>query len=474
MSGYVSTEITDPRLRLTNRVCSSLLKENTHGESSQDKTNHILADLNEVKKLDPEYIGQLAFYSRQVLGIRKTANFLLAYLASHPETQPFLPQYFMITAKSPLDLLDVLEMAQTCRGPREFDGHYHVPFPLKVAIQEKFAEFDTAVLAKYCSDGRRKRVLRKLKDKKQKHQNPIFKLCMKQLVRLCHIKRPADHVMAILGKKYPSTYEAFQRSLLNERTTFDPEKIGTRMKLPIASSIEVLISMQGNTAATWETIIKNDWLPLKDLLKNVKNIMEAKVDEEATQLVLGKLTDLNSYKKNKFFPIKFYSAYEAVLEGANLQIRQEELESIKVRETPQSPFLDWLAKMFNVARPIVTRMRPATKSATYKNKTPKSKLANPEVAFQYISALEAAVKLSISMNVSKLLGHSVILCDVSGSMRSPIATARNIGSARTFIEVGITLGLMMKHVCESCEFIIFSSPKGGSAGSQWSWRVRTS
>mmetsp|Transcript_9875 Transcript_9875/g.19573 ORF Transcript_9875/g.19573 Transcript_9875/m.19573 type:complete len:616 (+) Transcript_9875:833-2680(+) len=459
MSGYVSSEITDPRLRLTNRVCSSLIKENTHGERSEEKASNILHDLHEVKKLDPEYIGQLAYYSRQVLGIRKTANFLLAYLAVNDETLPYLAQYMRITAKSPLDLMDVVEMVQTMRTPRTFDKHYHIPLGLKVAVQEKFAEFDTKILAKYCSEGRRKRVLKKLKDKKQKELEPIFKLCMKQLVRLCHIKRPACHVMAILGKKYPSTIEEFESSLLNETGTFEPERAGSRMKLPIASSVEVLISLQGNKAETWEAIIKNDWLPLKDILKNIKNIMVARVDEEATQLVLGKLTDPASYKRNKFFPIKFYSAYEAALEVTHLNIKEAELEQIKLKQTPQSPFLDWLSTIFNIKRPASImrgRRAPAPKKIIKK-----AKKLSPEVGFRYISALEAAVKMSMSMNVSKLLGHSVIFCDVSGSMRSPIATARNIGSVRSFIEVGIMLGLMLKQVCESSEFLIFSSPSGG-------------
>lgn len=466
MSGYVSSKITDPRLRLTNRVCSSLIKENTHGESSQAKTVNILADLNEVKMMDPEYIGQLAYYSRQILGIRKTANFLLAYLACNPETEQFLPHYFRITAKSPLDVMDVLEMVQTCNSPtREFDRHYHLTSTLKSAIQAKFAEFDTASLSKYCSEGRRKRVMHKIKDKKEKFGSRIFKVCMKQVVRLCHIKRPADHVMAILGKKYPATIEDFERSLLNERTSFDPDRAGTRMKLPVASSLEVLISLRGNTRETWETIIQNDWLPLKDILKNLKNIILAQLSEESTQLVFNRLTDEQSYKKNKFFPIKIYSAYEAVIEVANLTLNGAELEAIKFREIPTSPLLDWLSTMFTISRPKVSL--PPSRANHYKKKLPLTMLVGPEIAYRYISTLETAVKLLIHTNVNKLLGHSIILCDVSGSMRNPIATARNIGSVRSFIEVGIMLGLMLKQVCESCDFLIFSNPKRGSNGKCW-------
>ena len=82
-----------------------------------------------------------------------------------------------------------------------------------------------------------------------------------------------------------------------------------------------------------------------------------------------------------------------------------------------------------------------------------------ELLDRYKEALETAIKIATAENVKPISGHTVIFCDVSGSMRTPVSGAGSLGSFADCMQIGLLLGLMLRFVCENSDFKIFSSPK---------------
>uniref|UniRef100_A0A4W5JTH8 TROVE domain-containing protein n=1 Tax=Hucho hucho TaxID=62062 RepID=A0A4W5JTH8_9TELE len=76
---------------------------------------------------------------------------------------------------------------------------------------------------------------------------------LKKMIKRLHIKEPAQHVLAILGKRYPGDPKAFSRSGLSG--VWDRERAGQRMKLKQPDTWERTLSQEGNKASTWEKLI---------------------------------------------------------------------------------------------------------------------------------------------------------------------------------------------------------------------------
>ena len=153
----VGSKIDDPRQRLLNRVAACMLKEPNFYQTSDSKVVDLLKDLAEVLEVDPEFISQLAYYSRNTLNLRSVSNFLLAYAACHEQSREYVSQYFTATVRLPTDLAEVIEAAENLVG--------NIPSVLQRLVRLKFKEFNTYQMGKYCSEGRRKRTMAKNKKK---------------------------------------------------------------------------------------------------------------------------------------------------------------------------------------------------------------------------------------------------------------------------------------------------------------------
>ena len=475
---FLSTRIEDPRVRLLNRVSCCLLREPNYYSTAEEKIVNMLEDLKAVAEIDPEFISQTAYYTRQVLNIRSTSNFLLAFAFSNKQANNYVRRYFPHSINLPTDLIEVVEIYKAL-SDHGSDEKIQLSKKLKEAIRAKFADFRLYQLGKYCSEGRRKRQAIKKKraeadkarldpqraqlqeqinnetnrktkltltgtfkkvEKKLKAAAKILKkrkdLSFKKLIRLCHIKKPAFNVMAILGKKYPTTEEEFNRSLLNEEMQFDHTMAGKRMKVPLPRTWETMLSERGNKAEVWEELIKSKQLPFMAMLRNLRNILITGVDTDTHRLVIDRVNDPQAIGNSKLFPFRFFSAYQA------LEINVENLQKLHNGEEISGEESE-LTKYGKPKKVIIPKHPPT-----------------PELLQEYRSALENAVKIATSINVPPIRGNTVIFCDVSGSMETPISGGEGLGSIRTCREIGVLMGLMLKYVCESSKVCAFSSPRG--------------
>ena len=457
---FIGRSIDDPREQLVARVAANMLKEPNFYSASDQKRTELLAALEAILPTDPEFICKLAFYAREKLNIRSTSNFLVAFAAARPQTKPLLDKYFSKTIRLPNDLLEVVQHLQELTPKEVPEGHYYVPKALTRAIRLKFKEFNIYQLGKYCSEGRRKRLAKKEKGKEEK--NDKLQLAMKRLVRLCHLKEPAEAVCAIIGVRYPASEEEFKATSLAQTGTFNPEQAGKRMKIPTPVTWETELSAKGNSALVWEDLIKAGKLPFMAMLRNLRNLIITGVDRETHEIVLARLQDPRQIAQSRLFPFRFFSAFEA------LNVDVEELRKIKEDPSYEPPAptgkrglkrgRGGLRGGRRGSRRVRSASPPASDPAPTKKRIVPKELPTPGLLDAYKSALETAVKLATTANVQPVLGHSVILCDVSGSMGAKLSGGSGLGSVRTCKDAGILLGLMLRYVCESSDVIAFSSP----------------
>eukprot|EP00698_Gefionella_okellyi_P008948 TRINITY_DN2245_c0_g1_i1.p1 TRINITY_DN2245_c0_g1~~TRINITY_DN2245_c0_g1_i1.p1 ORF type:complete len:734 (+),score=227.50 TRINITY_DN2245_c0_g1_i1:129-2330(+) len=345
-AGWAVEAISDEKLRLLNLVCATLIHEPRYYSSVDSSRKAIIDALNQVASSDPEFVLKLAFYVREDMNIRSTANFLLAHAAATPACRPFLRQYFCAATRLPTDVLETVELYVEAQGG---DPRTSIPACLRKAVQDKLATFSEFTLAKYNHEASVKKA--KAKERKAKaakspadgpqpmkrqfgvrrpakpaatpstedDQKPQRKqLTLKRLIRLVHATKPVNAVMCIVGKKYPTTAEEFAKCGLSGE--FDPASplCGKRMKLAVPETWETQLSAMGNNAATWETLLDHRKVPFMATLRNIRNLLMTGVSPKHHARVIARFENEQQVANSRQFPFRFLAAYD-VLESVDPQ-----------------------------------------------------------------------------------------------------------------------------------------------------------
>ena len=473
------------KITLINAVATSLLKSPDFKNKKDPSTKHLTKLGNQVSHHDPEFILKLAIYTRNELNIRTTANFLLALAANISYCRPFLKKYFNATINIPSDWIEVAEVYQAFHDKSLNFGS--LPTALRKVMIVKFKSFDSYQLAKYNKDTSKKKKKKKPKPEKggktpgkggktetrsskyqsQKYQPPKpqpvqpppppkpqessdsdsndsddtlvasdtesegeverLTFTLKQLIRKLHIADPVEHVMCLIGKRYPEDPEALRRSGL--AGIWDQDRAGKRMKLPTPETWETQISMRGNKAEVWEELIDHKKLPFMAMLRNLRNVIIAGISNKHHQFITGRLTDERAVVNSRQFPFRFFSAYEV-------------LNQLENRETVKP-----------MMRGVMKGSNPLKKIKKVKEIPP----VNPELLKKYRNALDTALKIATRHNVKPIKGNTVVLCNVGSSMDKPCTSARGLGKPRTVLEIGLLLGLMCKYACEECTVALYGN-----------------
>ncbi|XP_037131488.1 telomerase protein component 1 isoform X2 [Syngnathus acus] len=446
----IDEELKDKKYFLLNAVCCSLVQKSTNPgqkdwHSEQSVWTKITNLVKKISEFDPQFVLKVALYTRQELNIRITANFLLALAANLPATKCHVRRYFCASVQLPSDWLEVVRIYSACFSRS-------LPMCLKKAMADKFKEFSEYQLAKYntrkhrCKHNRNKS--KKPSDKDltkwanwlrsdttilQKYLNTDVKTTvdkkqnefnMKKMIKKFHIKEPAEHVMAILGRKYPADQKAFNRSGL--KGYWDRDRAGQRMKLKDAETWERLLSQEGNKAATWEKLIDNNSLPFMAMLRNLRNMIKQGISMTHHEKILRRLVNKKAVVQSRQFPFRFLSAYKVIMELCNLSMAQtssnsEILKNIlkKIPKSKRFGRLDWQSasrKRLRVALgvPFVYRVYRMKKDHFLKANLGKQRVSLLE---RYRQALEKAVQLSCRYNIPPLPGRTVILVHNTRSNR---------------------------------------------------------
>ncbi|KAM9349866.1 telomerase protein component 1 [Symphorus nematophorus] len=449
----VKEELKDKKYLLLNAVCCSLVNKSTApGQKDWDAEDSVWTRIKnlaaDISVIDPEFLLKVAVYTRQQLNIRITANFLLALAANQPSTKSHVRRYFCAAVQLPSDWLEVVRIYSTCFSRS-------LPMCLKKAMADKFKQFSEYQLAKYntrkhrCKHSRNRRKAKNVNDEQLKEWANLLRsdatilkkflqlegtkkvvdkkqseFSIKKMIKRLHIKEPAEHVMAILGKKYPADPKTFNRSGM--KGTWDRERAGQRMKLKEPETWERLLSLEGNKAATWEKLIDNKSLPFMAMLRNLRNMIIKGISEAHHKKILSKLTNKKAVIQSRQFPFRFLAAYKVIMELHTLaSASQQAIPPVKeilasiLKKIPKSKRFnrqDWDKTPRSRIRvtlgvPFIYRLYRIKKAELIKANQRQYDVA---LLDRYCKALEKAVQISCRYNVPPLPGRTVIL--LSGNM----------------------------------------------------------
>ncbi|CAF0781386.1 unnamed protein product [Adineta steineri] len=495
---------------LLNSLADSLLSQPDLRKATDQKRSELIRLANLVVDQDPEFILKAALYTRNHLNIRITANFLVAYAAYTDSCRIFLKKYFKTIVNLPSDWIEIAELYQTFFDKRIHFGS--LPSALRRVMIKKFPDFDKYQLAKYnkekarlkkakkanaaqgttsggtrgrggASSGRggrgrgsfrggrggrgasrasstdsnmstttdeptldkaARKNMTKINEEDRETRRMAFTL--KRLIRQLHISEPVEHVWCLLGKRYPETSEQFYLSRLPG--VFEGERANKRMKLPTPETWETQISLKGNKAAVWQQLIDNKKLPFMAMLRNLRNMIKAGIDEKHHQWVLKKLSDEGAVTYSRQFPFRFFSAYQVLDE------LEEEFNNWCSAKETVGTLPDEKKRLTKEQKDKKSRLTPSEKA---------KKLASKEMPYdlallqRYRKALDCSVKIATQHNCQPIPGRTFVFCNLSDAMSQPCQAARGLGKPRTRAEIGLLMGLMCKSACESSRLIVYKT-----------------
>uniref|UniRef100_A0A8C5SGA3 Telomerase protein component 1 n=1 Tax=Laticauda laticaudata TaxID=8630 RepID=A0A8C5SGA3_LATLA len=509
------------KLMFLSMVCCSLMEGACFGNPPGLLQKKLMKICRSLAECEPEFILKVALYARQELNIRSTANFLLALASYLQPCRPHVRRYFCHVVQLPSDWMQVAKLYQSLAG--EEGTLAPMPSCLRAGMADKFRQFDAYQLAKYNTRKSRGKQRHKPKaakserntswDNWKKHKlgrNPVFAakcealkktsqemmdsvkveavrdlFSLKNLIHRLHISEPAQHVMSLLGRRYPTDLPSFSRSGLPG--PWDPALAGTRMRLPVPQTWDRELSYCGNKAAVWEELIDSRKLPFMAMLRNLRNMLKSGVSERHHQHLLKCLEDKDSVIRSRQLPFRFLSAYKVILD------LEKELKEKDEPFPNNRHFIEKVTKLLKL--PMNFERRRYVRGCMEipfifqmvkkeKKKLLKSRVVHytAELLQRYCQALETAVGLSVKHNMHPIPGRTLILISNCYQLGKPCVQGKNMycptfdrnscndrKNPMTVRDLAMLLGSMLYSVCEQakvflCNFsdIVGAIPMTGS------------
>ena len=256
--GHVAYSMQD-KPKLVTQVLTSFFNESKfYGDNSKEMKQLIPS----VIKQDPEFVSKLAVFARREFNMRSVAHVLTGFLANVPEGKPYIRQTVEGVTLRGDDATEILSFYLSEFGKP-------IPNGLRRALKAVFTGFDAYTLAKYKGEG--------------------HAVKMRDILRICR-PHPETAQQSVMWKQ-----------LLD----------GT---LPTPLTWESELSANGNNKETWEKLIDSGKVGYMALLRNLRNIVNAKPDN--MQVVLDKIADPEAVRHSKQLPFRFLSAYKNMPAGS--------------------------------------------------------------------------------------------------------------------------------------------------------------
>lgn len=340
--------VMSPELELYSAVVTASLEDKFY-----EKNNIFMNRIVElISKVDPMYVAQLAVYTRTQMHMRSVPLFLLVELAKIHRGDDLLSRAVEKTVLRADEITELL----ACYQSRNNSGNdakklAKLSKQIQFGLQHSFNKFDEYQFAKYDRDSA-----------EVKLRDALF---------LVHPKAKDDAQQIIFDKiannnlAVPYTWETELSALgkINFENA-DQRNEAFRMK--------------------WEELIDSGKLGYMALLRNLRNILESKVDYAHVEKLCNVIADSNAVINSKQLPFRYLSAYREV------------------------------------------------------------SLINSVSTSLVLSALEDAV--DVSAHNIKGFGHDtkvLLACDVSGSMQHSISPRSKV----QFYDIGLMLSMLLKNKC---------------------------
>jgi len=263
-----------PALELYTAVATAGLNDKFYESAGESLTR--IREL--IRQNDASFVARLAIYAREQMYLRSISMVLaveLAAIHSGDSLVATLVERVVKRADEITELLACYSMANSRTGVKKLNK---ISKQVQKGLAAAFNKFDEYQFAKY---------------------NRQTEIKLKDALFLVH-PRAKDQTQQVLfdkivrdGLQAPYTWEV-ELSVLGQ-TNFGSEE-----------------QRQRAVKEKWEELIYSGRLGYMALLRNLRNILEAKVSKEAIRAVYGILTDARAIAASRQLPFRFLSAYREI------------------------------------------------------------------------------------------------------------------------------------------------------------------
>ena len=441
-----------PEWELYTTVVTTMGVEDKFYESGEDRVRRI-ADL--VRKVKPEFVAQLAVYTREQMHLRSVPLLLLVELAQCHHGDSLVSRAVCRTIQRADEITELLMCYQWRTGKTDLSG---LSCQLRKGLAGAFNKFDEYQFAKY--------------DRKDR------KVTLRDALILVHPK-PKDDQQANIFRKIksdtletPVTWETELSAVGQHHFDSEEEKDNAKREV-------------------WKKLVRSRRLGYMATLRNLRNMLKLGMDKETMQMVCDFIANPEAVRKSKQLPFRFLSAF------LELQKKNEDLSNQisyvgqKVEKMRQGYFRTMVRVVkrfyvesanciFNLTKiPKSFEFRPGMNHCSFwtkkvkhfdhlsekqlkllkseerrllelkqreeENKRLEMALKNGAVV-PLLKSLEAAASHTAE-NIPGFEENTRVLlaCDVSGSMCSPVSK----NSSVMCYHIGLLFSMLMKQRCKN-------------------------
>ena len=259
-----------PEWELYSTVVTTMGVEDKFYERGNDRVRRI-ADL--VRRVQPEFVAQLAVYAREAMHLRSVPLLLLVELARCHRGDSLVSRAVSRTIQRADEIAELLMCYQWRTGRKDLTG---LSSQLRKGLAEAFNHFDEYQFAKYNRTGR--------------------KVPLRDALLLVHPK-PKDERQKTV----------FRKILNDELET--PYTWETELSRTGQQHFESKADKQEAVRKVWQELIASRRMGYMATLRNLRNVLEASVDDASMQQVCSYLSNAEAVSRSKQLPFRFLSAY---------------------------------------------------------------------------------------------------------------------------------------------------------------------
>ena len=428
-----------PEWELYTTVVTTMGVEDKFYEGGEERVRRI-ADL--VRKVEPEFVAQLAVYTREEMHLRSVPLLLLVELDCCHQGDSLVSRAVGRTIQRADEITELLMCYLWRTGKPDLSG---LSCQLRKGLAEAFNKFDEYQFAKYNRKNR--------------------KVTLRDALALVHPKPKDDRQADIFRKimsdtlETPVTWET-ELSAVGQRH-FDSEEEKEEAKREV-----------------WRKLVQSHRLGYMATLRNLRNMLKLGMDEETIQMVCDYISNPEAVRKSKQLPFRFLSAFLELMDTSDLRkIIPEVQKSVeKMRQgyfrktvrvvkrfyaiSDRSLFnLTDFAKQLGI-RPTMRHYsyrtkkwkyceHPSEKDMKFLESQEKKLLAlrhTQEKNANVLHSLESAV-CHTAENIPGFDENTRVLLasDTSGSMLSPVSENSSVMN----YHIGLLLSMLMRHRCKN-------------------------
>lgn len=287
----------DTEMQLYEVVTMTLYGKDEYYESSDKRLERLQSLVGAVvhtNKMD--FVANLIVHARSVMNIRSMPVILAVEFAKALRDQN--KQY----ANMRTVVRDVIQRADQITdlyayALATFGSKKAIPMAIKRGVADAFDKFDEYQFAKY-------------------NRNGAVKL--RDVLRIVH---PSG--------KTPEQGELFQKLMKDELA------VPYTWETELSKNGQLPVSERKSDAQLWGELVESNKVPYMALLRNLRNIAQAKVADSVIKQVCERLADPRQVERSKQLPFRYINALDALAQATGASSADVQRLSVAVREAAQ-------------------------------------------------------------------------------------------------------------------------------------------